>query len=89
MLREARGADGRDACRGRRLGFTRPRKATIRGLDLQGNEKIIRTEELLARVFCHEIDHLNGKLFIERLSPLKRVLIKKFLKKRRGRDAVL
>ena len=48
----------------------------IKGLDF------IEAEGALARVFCHEIDHLNGKLFFENLSPLKRNLIKKKLKKR-------
>lgn len=54
----------------------------IKGLDLEGNERVIEAEGTLARVFCHEIDHLNGKLFFENLSPLKRNLIKKKLKKR-------
>lgn len=54
----------------------------IKGLDLDGNERVIEAEGTLARVFCHEIDHLNGKLFFENLSPLKRNLIKKKLKKR-------
>jgi peptide deformylase len=35
----------------------------------------------LARVFCHEIDHINGRLFIEKLSPLKKALVKKKLRK--------
>jgi peptide deformylase len=35
----------------------------------------------LARAFCHEIDHLDGILFVEKLSALKRTLIKKKLKK--------
>ena len=59
----------------------RPSRVIIKGLDLKGNEKVIEGRELLARVFCHEIDHLNGKLFIDRLSPLKKNLIKKKLKK--------
>jgi peptide deformylase len=36
---------------------------------------------LLARAFCHEIDHLDGKLFIERLGILKRDLIKRKIRK--------
>jgi peptide deformylase len=61
---------------------SRPSRVMVKGLDLDGNEKIIEAEGTLARVFCHEIDHLNGKLFFENLSPLKRNLIKKKLKKR-------
>lgn len=53
----------------------------VKGIDLEGNEKILEAEGLLARVLSHEIDHINGKLFIEHLSPLKRSLIKKKLKK--------
>ncbi|MGB8951343.1 MAG: peptide deformylase [Candidatus Aminicenantales bacterium] len=59
----------------------RPSKVVLRGLALDGKEKVIEAENLLARVFCHEIDHLNGKLFIEWLSPLKKNLIKKKFKK--------
>ncbi len=60
----------------------RPSRVAVKGIDLEGNEKIIEAEGLLARVFCHEIDHINGTLFIDRLSPLKKSLIKKNLKKR-------
>ena len=60
----------------------RPYRVVIKGIDLMGKEKKIEAEGLLARIFCHEIDHLNGKLFIDHLSPLKRNLIKKRLKRR-------
>lgn len=59
----------------------RPFRVVVKGTDLEGKEKIIEAEGLLARIFCHEIDHINGKLFFDRLSPLKRSLIKKKLKK--------
>ncbi len=59
----------------------RPSRVLVKGINLQGREKIIEATGLLARVFCHEIDHINGKLFIENLSPLKKALIKKKLKK--------
>ncbi len=59
----------------------RPFRVVIKGIDLRGKEKIIEAEEILARVFCHEIDHINGKLFIDHLSLLKKNLIKKKLKK--------
>jgi peptide deformylase len=52
------------------------------GYDLDQKEKRMEAEGLLARVISHEIDHLNGKLFIDHLSPLKKNLIKKKLKKR-------
>ena len=60
---------------------TRPYRVVIKGIDLEGKEKIIEAEDLLARIFCHEIDHVNGKLFIEHLSPLKKSLIRKKLQK--------
>lgn len=59
----------------------RPMKMTVRGLDLHGEEIQIEAEELLARCFSHEIDHLNGVLFVDRLSPLKRTLIRNKIKK--------
>jgi peptide deformylase len=61
---------------------TRPSRVVVKGVDLKGKERIIEAEGTLARVFCHEIDHLNGKLFFENLSPLKKNIIKKKLKKR-------
>jgi len=60
----------------------RPQKIVIKGLDLGGKERVIEAMDLLARVFCHEVDHLEGKLFIEWLSPLKRNLIKKKFKRK-------
>jgi peptide deformylase len=65
---------------------TRPYRVVIKGTDLDGKERIIEAEDLLARVFCHEIDHINGKLFIEHLSPLKKSLIRKKLLKQRDKD---
>ena len=55
----------------------RPYRVVVRGLDLEGRTVEIEGEDLLARAFCHEIDHLDGILFVERLSALKRTLIKK------------
>jgi len=59
----------------------RPQKVKVKGLDLDGRERTIEATDLMARVLCHEVDHLNGKLFIEWLSPLKRNLIKKKFKR--------
>jgi len=65
----------------------RPARVLVRGIDLQGKTKEIEAEKLLARVFCHEIDHLNGKLFFENLSPLKRSLVRKKLAKNRDSES--
>jgi len=59
----------------------RPYRVVVRGLDLEGRTVEIEGEDLLARAFCHEIDHLDGILFVEKLSALKRTLIRKKLKK--------
>jgi peptide deformylase len=64
----------------------RPARVTVRGLDLDGKERIYEATELLARAFCHEIDHIDGLLFVDRLSPLKRDLMKRKLRKRARND---
>ena len=56
-------------------------RIVVEGQDLEGNAITIETEEWPARVLQHEIDHLNGILFIDHLSSLKRALYKKKLKK--------
>lgn len=60
---------------------TRARKCTVRAQDVKGEWFEIDGEELLARAFQHEIDHLNGILFINHLSALKRDLIKRKIRK--------
>jgi peptide deformylase len=57
----------------------RAERVTVEGLDLDGNKVRIEATELLARALQHEIDHLNGVLFIDHLSRLKHRLIKKQL----------
>lgn len=59
----------------------RPLYVTIRAQDATGKEFEMRGEGLLARAFCHEIDHLNGVLFITHLSMLKRDMIKRKIRK--------
>ena len=60
----------------------RPARVKVKGLDLDGNEQTYEATELLARAFCHELDHLDGLVFVDRLSPLKRDLMKRRLRKR-------
>jgi len=64
----------------------RPARVTVKGLDLDGKERVLTGTELLARAFCHEIDHIDGLLFVDRLSPLKRDLLKRKLRKRARDD---
>ena len=62
----------------------RPAKIRVKYLDMNGVEQIVDVEDFLARVFCHEIDHLNGRLLIDHFSPLKKSMArKKMLRKRR------
>ncbi len=60
---------------------TRAKKVTVRAQDLNGKSFEKTGEELLARAFLHETDHLNGKLYISHLSALKRDLIKRKIRK--------
>jgi peptide deformylase len=60
----------------------RPARVTVRGLDPDGAERVYTATDLLARAFCHEIDHLDGLVFVDRLSPLKRDLVRRKLRKR-------
>jgi peptide deformylase len=60
---------------------TRANKVTIRAQDVNGDWYEKSGEELLARAFLHETDHLNGKLYLSHLSALKRDLIKRKLRK--------
>jgi peptide deformylase len=60
----------------------RPAKVVVKGLDLDGKERVYTATDLLARAFCHEIDHIDGLLFVDRLTPLKRDLLKRKLRKK-------
>ena len=64
-----------------RADVTRPNKVTVRAQDLEGKTFERTGEELLARAFLHETDHLNGRLFISHISALKRDLIKRKIRK--------
>jgi peptide deformylase len=64
------------------LNITRSKKVTLKGLNPDGEEVVVEAEELLARIFQHEMDHLEGVLIIDRVSPLKRELIRKKFKKK-------
>lgn len=64
-----------------RENVTRPNTVTVRAQDAKGNWYEKTGEELLARAFLHETDHLNGKLYISHLSGLKRDLMKRKIRK--------
>jgi len=58
----------------------------VRGYDREGNQVEVEGEGLLSRVLQHEIDHLNGTLLIDRMSPIKREFYKKRLKKNLSKE---
>jgi peptide deformylase len=64
----------------------RPARVVVKGLDPDGKERTYEGTELLARAFCHEIDHIDGLLFVDRLTPLKRDLMKRKLRKKARTD---
>ena len=64
------------------------RKVRIRATDKDGSIREIEGEDLLARAFQHELDHLDGLLFIDRISPLKRDLFKRRVKKAMKKEGV-
>ena len=64
-----------------RENVTRPKKVTIRAQNAKGEFFEHTGEELLARAFCHETDHLDGKLYISHISALKRDLMKRKIRK--------
>src|SRR5262245_10487429 len=59
----------------------RPKRVVLRGLDMDGKEVTVEGKDLLARAFCHELDHLNGVIFLDHLSFLKRDMIKRKIRK--------
>jgi len=58
----------------------RPASVTVSYIDLKGKEKKISAEGIMARVAQHEIDHLNGVLFVDHISRIKYLLLSKRLK---------
>jgi peptide deformylase len=59
----------------------RPDLAVVRGLGLKGDERTFEGRGLLARAFQHEMDHLDGKVFVDRLRGIKREMIVRKIRK--------
>jgi peptide deformylase len=82
---EKRGEDGiEEGCLsvpGSRALIPRAAEVTVRALDRDGKEFTFEADDLLAICVQHELDHLQGKLFVDYLSPLKRKRIKEKLEK--------
>src|SRR3954463_7081807 len=75
------GEEGCLSIPGFREPVTRANKVTVRAQDVCGQRIELTGEELLARALQHEIDHLNGILFLNHLSTLKRDIIRRKIKK--------
>ncbi|MBI3678816.1 MAG: peptide deformylase [Acidobacteria bacterium] len=75
------GEEGCLSIPGFREDVTRARKVTLRAQNAKGEPVEVTGEELLARAMQHEVDHLNGILFLQHLSPLKRDLIRRKIRK--------
>ena len=75
------GEEGCLSIPGFREDVTRARTATVKAQNAKGEWFEINGEDLLARAMQHEIDHLNGILFLKHLSPLKRDLIRRKIRK--------
>ncbi len=65
--------------------ITRKAKVEVRGFDRHGKPVLIEADNMLAICLQHEIDHLNGTLILDYVSPLKRSIYKKKLQKKRKR----
>ena len=63
----------------------RPKECNVEYLDYEGKKKILKAEGLLATCIQHEMDHLEGILFIDYLSKLKKTMIVKKLSKQKNR----
>jgi peptide deformylase len=59
----------------------RPRRVAVKGLDMAGRERVYEGSDLLARAFQHEMDHLEGRVFLDRLRGIKRDLIVRRIRK--------
>lgn len=62
--------------------ISRPTSVSVEYQDENGSKLSINAEGFLARIFCHEIEHLYGRLLIDNISPLKRAFLKKKMDRR-------
>jgi len=78
---EKREEEGCLSIPGFRAYVVRPQFVTVKAQNAKGEWFEMKAEDYLARAFCHEIDHLNGILYLQHVSMLKRDLIKRKIKK--------
>lgn len=63
----------------------RPKKVWVKNRKPDGSWEELEGEDLLARAFCHEIDHLRGRLFVEYFGPVKRQIVQRRYQKQQAR----
>jgi peptide deformylase len=68
---------------------TRPERIVLEAIDREGQPYVFQAEGLLARAIQHEVDHLDGILFIDHLSPLKRQMLLARYKKDHKGEAII
>ncbi|HXL22791.1 MAG TPA: peptide deformylase [Candidatus Dormibacteraeota bacterium] len=78
---EKREEEGCLSIPGFRAYVVRPQFVTVKAQNAKGEVFEMKAEDYLARAFCHEIDHLNGILYLQHVSMLKRDLIRRKIKK--------
>ena len=73
-------AEGCLSLPGYELLVKRPQKIFVEYLDKSGKVRKLKAQDLLARVICHELDHLQGKTLLDKLPLLKRLIVKRKLR---------
>ena len=68
---------------------TRPMRITVEAQDLDGKRVLFEAEDWLARAICHEIDHLDGILFVDRLRGLRKEKAQRVLRRLREESEVM
>jgi peptide deformylase len=74
-------AEGCLSLPGYEFDIKRPQKIFVEYLDKSGQAQKLKAEDLLARVICHEVDHLQGKTLLDKLPIIKRLILKRKIKK--------
>ncbi len=67
---------------------TRPFEIEVKARDVDGNEFVLSAEDWLARAICHELDHLDGVLFVDHLRGLRREKARRFLRRLEREEAL-
>jgi len=64
----------------------RPDRVEVSALDLDGKKRVVSCKGLFSRAVCHELDHLNGVLFIDRMNPVTKLTLRKKINRLKKQD---